>query len=204
MNRIIFAILVSMVMGCSSQPAPQSETTPPAPASSQPSAGATATTGDDMIKLALSAGPADIAANAAVVEPGDGGQMKELRAGTNGWVCMAHPEVMCLDKQWQEWVDALLNKRNPKITAVGLGYMLQGDQQGGSNTDPFATAATPENQWVVSPPHIMVVTPDPSHLGALPSDPYKGGPWVMWKGTPYVHIMVPTQPMSKARAAATH
>jgi len=23
--------------------------------------------------------------------------MVQLRAGTNGWVCMAHPEAMCLD-----------------------------------------------------------------------------------------------------------
>ena len=25
----------------------------------------------------------------------------------------------------------------------------------------------------------------------LPTDPNRGGPYVMWKGTPYAHIMVP-------------
>jgi hypothetical protein len=151
-------------------------------------------TDEAMIKLALSAAPADVGANATVVEPGDGGAMRQLRAGTNGFVCMAHPEVMCLDKTWQEWVDAWMNKRDPKITSIGIGYMLQGDT-GASNTDPFATAQTADNQWVVTPAHIMVLTPDRQQLDTLPTDPNNGGPWVMWKGTPYAHIMVPTVAM---------
>jgi hypothetical protein len=147
-----------------------------------------------MIALAMSAAPADVASNATIVEPGEGGAMKQLRAGTNGFVCMAHPEVMCLDKAWQEWADAWMNKRAPKVTGVGIGYMLKGDA-GASNTDPFATAPTADNQWIVSPPHIMVLTPDTRQLEALPTDPKNGGPWVMWKGTQYAHIMVPTVPM---------
>lgn len=153
------------------------------------------------IKLALSAGPADITKDAAVVEPGEGGQMKQLRAGTNGWVCMAQPEAMCLDKEWQGWADAWMNKRDPQVKAVGISYMLKGDK-GASNTDPFATKPTPDNHWVVSPPHVMVLTPDTSQLDALPTDPHMGGPWVMWKGTKYAHIMVPTAPMPKAAAPA--
>src|SRR5713101_2692845 len=97
------------------------------------------------IRKALSAGPADVAKNAAVVEPGEGGQMKQLRAGTNGWVCMAMPEAMCLDKEWQGWADAWMNKKDPQIKTVGIGYMLRGDQ-GASNTDPFATGPTANNQ----------------------------------------------------------
>jgi len=31
-----------------------------------------------------------------------------------------------------------------------------------------------------------------------PTDPKSGGPWVMWKGTPYAHVMVP---VSAAQAA---
>jgi hypothetical protein len=30
----------------------------------------------------------------------------------------------------------------------------------------------------------------------------KGGPWVMWKGTPYAHIMVPTASMAKSASKA--
>ena len=94
------------------------------------------------IRLALSAGPSDVTKNAAVVEPGEGGQMKELRPGTNGWACMAEPEAMCLDKEWQGWADAYMNKKDPKVKAVGIGYMLRGDK-GASNTDPFATEPKP-------------------------------------------------------------
>jgi hypothetical protein len=144
----------------------------------------------DVISKAMSAGPANIARGAAIVEPGDGGQMKELRPGKNGWVCMAKPMAMCLDKQWQDWSDAWVNKKDPNIKAVGIAYMLTGDQ-GASNTDPYATAKTEDNQWIVSPAHVMVLTPDTKQLEALPTDPHNGGPWVMWKGTKYAHIMVP-------------
>jgi len=89
-----------------------------------------------------------------------------------------------------------MSKRNPKISAVGIGYMLQGDT-GASNTDPYATKPSPTNQWVVAPAHIMVLTPDVKQLDALPTEPNNGGPWVMWKGTPYAHIMVPTVRMPK-------
>lgn len=86
--------------------------------------------------------------------------------------------------------------RREQLTAgpVGIAYMLKGDK-GASNTDPFATAPTATNQWVVSPAHLMVLTPDTNQLAALPTDPHNGGPWVMWKGTKYAHIMVPTVPM---------
>lgn len=148
------------------------------------------------IKKALSAAPADIAKDAAVVEGG-----KELRAGKNGWVCMAEPFAMCMDQQWQAWADAYSNKKDPQIMAVGIAYMLAGDK-GASNTDPYATAPTPDNQWVVTPAHIMVLTPDAKQLDALPTDPHNGGPWVMWKGTKYAHIMVPVTSMGGAKAEA--
>jgi hypothetical protein len=36
----------------------------------------------------------------------------------------------------------------------------------------------------------MVILPDPA-LNALPTDPNRGGAYVMWKGTPYADIMAP-------------
>ena len=68
--------------------------------------------------------------------------------------------------------------------------ILRGDH-GASNTDPFATGPTASNQWVVSPSHVMLLVPDAKMLDTMPTDPHSGGPWVMWKGTPYAHIMVP-------------
>jgi hypothetical protein len=68
--------------------------------------------------------------------------------------------------------------------------MLAGDS-GASNSDPYATE--PTDDWVVGGPHLMIIVPDPSMLEGIPTDPENGGPWVMWKGTPYVHIMVPVR-----------
>ncbi len=62
-----------------------------------------------------------------------------------------------------------------------------------SNIDPYAEGPTADNEWMTeSTPHIMMIVPDPSVLKGLTSDPKNGGPWVMWRGTPYVHVMIPT------------
>jgi hypothetical protein len=157
-----------------------------------------------VIAKATSAAPPDIGRNAAVMGMGADGKMKELRAGTNGWMCMLDlaGDSMCLDKEWQGWGDAWMNKKGPpKPQTVGVAYMLKGDK-GASNTDPYATKPTADNQWVVSGPHIMLLPTDVSQLDAYPTDWTKGGPWVMWKGTPYAHIMVPTTSMAKSASKA--
>lgn len=153
----------------------------------------------ELIRNALSAAPASVADAATVVDH----QGQALRPGTNGWICMPDmPEVpnnspMCLDEPWREVIDAWMKKRQPQISRIGISYMLQGDMPV-SNTDPFATAPTRDNQWLaVGVPHIMVVLPDHSQLEGLSTDPNNGGPWVMWKGTPYAHIMIPTVPRTK-------
>jgi hypothetical protein len=151
---------------------------------------------------AMSAAPAAIAKNATLMDWPDtpAGQPRQLRAGTNGWVCFPNSpteykgliaeDPMCLDKQWQSWADGWMTKTAPKVTGTGLAYMLRGDK-GASNTDPFATGRTDTNDWVLSPPHVMVLYQDLTMLDAFPTDPKNGGPWVMWKGTPYAHLMVP-------------
>ena len=156
---------------------------------------------DALIKHAMKAGPTDISKDATIVTMGDDMKMRQLKAGTNGWVCMAKPEAMCMDKEWQGWAEAWMAKKDPQVKGVGIAYMLRGDQ-GASNTDPFATAATADNHWIVSPAHIMVLSPDTKLLDSLPTDPNTGGPWVMWKGTKYAHIMVPTVPMPAKKTAA--
>jgi hypothetical protein len=47
--------------------------------------------------------------------------------------------------------------------------------------------------------HLMIVLPDPKMLEGISDDPHNGGPYVMWKGTPYAHIMIPVaaQPQKK-------
>ena len=143
------------------------------------------------ISLAMSAGPTEIARHATIIDMTNMSKPKQLRAGTNGWVCYAMiDQPMCLDKEWQNWAQAWISKSDLKINGTGIGYMLRGDK-GASNTDPYATGPTADNQWVVAPPHIMVLYQDPNMLDSYPTDPKSGGPWVMWKGTPYAHVMVP-------------
>ena len=43
----------------------------------------------------------------------------------------------------------------------------------------------------MSPAHMMVLLPDAKELDSYPGDPSTGGPYIMWKGTPYAHLMVP-------------
>jgi hypothetical protein len=163
------------------------------------------------IRQALSAAPTDVAKGATVMDWPDkeGGPMKTLRAGTNGWMCMpsspqavagALQDPMCFDKTWSAWAEAYMSKKDPQVKTVGIAYMLHGDA-GASNTDPFASKPTADNQWVVSPPHVMVLLPDVSLLDAFPTDPHSGGPWVMWKGTKYAHLMVPMVSVPKRAAA---
>ncbi len=149
-----------------------------------------------MIKSAMSAAPASVAEGATIMDWNE----NVLREGTNGWVCMPDNPVvpnnvpLCLDDTWLELIDAVMNKRKPNITKVGFSYMLQGDMPV-SNTDPYATGPTPDNQWIQSgPPHLMIVFPDPKMLEGISTDPNNGGPWVMWKGTPYAHVMIPSAP----------
>lgn len=143
------------------------------------------------IQEAMKAAPQDLARNATIMD----WDQTVLREGTNGWTCMPTPPnltgtaPMCLDEQWVSWAHAWQTRTTPTFTGIGISYMLEGDE-GASNSDPYGTKET-ATDWVVAGPHLMIVVPDPSLLDGLTTDPSTGGPWVMWKGTPYVHIMVP-------------
>ena len=151
---------------------------------------------DDQVRSALSAAPAEVAEHATVALA-DG---TILRKGSSDWVCIPDvPDVpgnspMCLDASWREVMDALMNQRDPDFVGTGFSYMLQGDMPV-SNTDPYATSPTHDNEWIPSGgPHIMVVFSDHAMLEGISTDPSNGGPFVMWKGTPYAHVMIPTEP----------
>lgn len=90
------------------------------------------------------------------------------------------------------WLDAYVNKTDFQANRMGISYMLAGDGAGASNLDPAAEKPDAENDWVIEGPHLMVLVPDPAMLDALSTDYTTGAPYVMWKGTPYAHIMVPT------------
>lgn len=144
-----------------------------------------------VIANAVQAAPAAIGDFATVMD----WEGNTLREGTNGWVCMPDPPnmkaaPMCLDSAWQSWAGAWQNRTAVDIDRPGIAYMLLGDA-GASNTDPWAEGPTDDNDWVVTGPHLMLIVPDAASLAGMSTDPENGGPWVMWQGTPYAHVMVP-------------
>ena len=151
----------------------------------------------ELIRSATSAAPREIGDHAAVIAPGANGKMAELRAGTNGWTCMADaPETpgldpMCLDKQGMLWAQALMSKaKKPGNTAPGIVYMLQGGSDI-SATDPFATKT---DHFIESPPHYMIMWPYDAKSTGFSATPKKTGTWIMWAGTPYAHLMINQKP----------
>ncbi len=98
-----------------------------------------------------------------------------LRAGTNGWTCMpTNPanegnEPMCVDEQWMAFMQALETKATPHVKRVRVGYMIAPGGAPGSNTDPFAKAATPTNEWGYDPPHVMLLATDLNELEGIPT-----------------------------------
>lgn len=143
---------------------------------------------------ALSAAPAAIAKDAAVMRVGTDGAMRTLRKGTNGFTCLIMgTDKMCNDRNSMAFVHALMNHQPPP-NKVGISYMLAGDK-GASNTDPYATGKTADNHWIITGPHIMVFGPPSKALGYTEAkDPDPNKPYMMWAGTPYEHAMIPVGP----------
>lgn len=153
------------------------------------------------IRSAMSAAPEAVAQNATIMDwpASEGAKMTMLKEGTNGYTCLPDMpstpgnDPMCLDDPWMKWAEAWMNKTDINIDRIGMGYMLQGGTPE-SNVDPYAEGPASDNEWMEkSVPHLMIIVPDSSMLKGLPVRPEDvgGGPWVMWRGTPYVHIMAP-------------
>ncbi|HEX9106100.1 MAG TPA: hypothetical protein VF832_02700, partial [Longimicrobiales bacterium] len=128
------------------------------------------------IANAMSAAPTSIASNATIMDwpSTPNGKPTVLRKGTNGWVCFPKapakdPEAndpMCLDATWQQWAEAYMSKKPPKLTTGGIAYMIAPGGAKGSGTDPFAEKGTPTNDWGYDGPHVMILYPN--------ADAYKG------------------------------
>jgi len=156
------------------------------------------------IQEAMTAAPGSISKDATIMDwpAKEGDQMTQLRAGTNGWTCMPdYPatqgvDPMCVDDQWMGFMGAMMSKATPHVTHAGVGYMIAPGGGYGSNKDPYATKAAPDNEWGYDPPHIMLLVTDPKELQGLPTT-RQSGPWVMWTGTSYAHVMIPVASTKK-------
>jgi hypothetical protein len=153
------------------------------------------------IQNAMSAAPPAISKNATIMDwpPTEGSEMKVLRKGSNDWTCLPDDpttpsnDPQCEDKMAMEWAKAWISHSTPNVGSPGIGYMLQG---GGSpsNTDPFAKAPAAGESWMKEPPHLMIFPATGTKLDpAAYGDMHSGGPWIMWGGTPYEHLMVPVK-----------
>lgn len=180
----------------------------PAPQAAAP-VGPAPGTAEWKMEDAMNAAPRAIGSGATLMEWGatPTAQPTQLRAGTNGWTCFAdNPETpgddpMCFDAAFAAWATAWMAHKPPRITAFGVSYMLKGGSDA-SNTDPFKMKPDSGQAWVDTGPHVMVVVPDVRALRGLSTDPKNGGPYVMWSGTPYAHVMVPVAAMGSSAAAA--
>lgn len=152
-----------------------------------------------LIRSAMAAAPAAVSRDATIVAMGQGGAMRTLRHGHNGFTCMPDdprtpgPDAMCMDENGMAWAMAWLGHRPPPDNNVGLMYMLAGGTDA-SNTDPYAESPGRGRTWVRTGPHVMVVGSE-SLLRAYPSgpNPDTSRPYVMFAGTPYAHLMIPVR-----------
>jgi hypothetical protein len=150
------------------------------------------------IANATSAAPSSLAANATILDNAldDTGKFVVLREGSNGWYCLPDalgtpgPDPWCFDQTWLDWAYAFMAGEEPNTPVVGLAYMLQGGSDA-SNTDPFATEPAAGDEWMNSPAHVMLLLPGEIDQTIFTADHHTGGPWIMWAGTPYEHIMMP-------------
>ena len=154
------------------------------------------------------AAPSFIAANCTVIDS-DGKTI--LREGTNGWTAMAgnprgmsDPEngwkdpheamPMVMDAQAMKWAMAFMSGTKPELDHDGWMYMLHGDM-GEDNTKQlvFKKEDAAEDHWIESGAHLMLMPKDPSSLKGQTTDFNSGGPYIMFEGTGYDHVMIPLE-----------
>ena len=99
-----------------------------------------------------------------------------------------------MDAQAMKWVSAFVSGKKPELDRDGWMYMLHGDM-GEDNTKPLVLKEedAEEGKFIESGPHLMLMPKDPSSLKGLTSDFNSGGPYIMFEGTGYDHVMIPLE-----------
>lgn len=99
------------------------------------------------IQNAMTAAPRGISKNATILDwpETEGGEMAELRKGTNGWTCLpdmpATPanDPMCMDNVAMDWAEAWMSKKDPKLSGVALATCFRAE------LPPITTIPLPRN-----------------------------------------------------------
>jgi hypothetical protein len=139
------------------------------------------------------AAPEQIVSKATITMTQDG-KPKQLQAGSNGFTCMVSGDgtPLCSDANGIEWIKAIVAK-TPPPDKLGFIYMLAGDT-GTTNHDPHQKET--RMHWVQTGPHVMIVGPRVREMMGYPRTldvADASQPYVMYPGTPYEHLMLPTQ-----------
>ena len=153
------------------------------------------------IKAYTSAAPAVIGDHATVISA-DG---RVLREGTNGWTCRnlvpmpdggfadAHATAAaCSDPNAVAWVEAYIADKTPQLKGDGWIWMKHGDL-GVDNFKPYTDCQKDagHKHYIESGAHMMLMPKDPTSLDGQTTDYTSGAPYVMFKGTKFVHLMIP-------------
>ena len=138
-----------------------------------------------------------------------GSSGKVIREGTNGWTCQAgNPRPVpakgwknahdampaCFDAEGAKWMAAFMKNEKPELSRYTFMWMLNGDM-GEDNTKAgvFNKEDSTPGEWIESGPHLMLMPKDPSTIEKFPTDFMSGAPYVMFAGTDYAHLMIPTE-----------
>jgi hypothetical protein len=76
-------------------------------------------TDHELIDSAMRAAPTKVSVGATIVAPQPDGTMRVVRAGSNGFTCMADnpttpgPDPMCMDAAASEWAGAWMGHKTP-------------------------------------------------------------------------------------------
>ena len=128
-----------------------------------------------------------------------------MREGTNGWTCRnlvpmpdggfadAHATAAaCSDPNAVAWVEAYIADKTPQLKGDGWIWMKHGDL-GVDNFKPYTDGQKDagHKHYIESGAHMMLMPKDPTSLDGQTTDYTTGAPYVMFKGTKFVHLMIP-------------
>jgi hypothetical protein len=180
--RTMLGLLVTLVIGISTVHAQHQYPTAEVP-TSEPA----------YLTKVKTAAPEPIVQKATIIMIQEG-KPRELQAGSNGFTCLIAPDgtPFCADQNGMAWMKSVGERTQPPDT-IGFIYMLAGDT-GTTNHDPHQRDT--HLHWVQTGPHVMIVGPRVQEMVGYPrtadvADPSQ--PYVMFPGTPYEHLMLPTK-----------
>ena len=151
---------------------------------------------ETLIANAMSAAPENVGRDATIVIRAGMGELRVLRAGTSEWTCLPDsPRIpgnmpMCVDRAGWEWMQAMMKREEPPDGPVSVAYLLQGSAFP-SFDDPEVKEPPAGSDWHLTGP-VLIIQNVRGRLDGYPSaERDLDAPFVMYRGTPYEHLMIP-------------